>query len=258
MKPTPVLGTQGLIGPSEEATRFLGTIQKQAIGVLGRMTLLKRGGFTAKALQTTPHVQHFYMRLTIHGFHILQGLILSTKQQTRLHGTFHILPSLLRFSGLQTHLMARAYHIVHRFTVSFRLSKVLRIVIHGRQGELRGWWWWWWWWWCRLLHHVIQFFHHIFHGSSGVFHDLAHHRITVHILFLFLLPRRVYAWLSLPIDRHRAQDFHPPMPFYTLGPYLSLVSLFNPYKDVSSSHWSAFPSPNKDLLSSHWSAFPYP
>ena len=59
MKSAPVLGTQGLIGPPEEATLFLGTIQKQAIGVLGRMTLLQRGGFTAKALQTSPHVQHF-------------------------------------------------------------------------------------------------------------------------------------------------------------------------------------------------------
>ena len=35
MKPAPVLGTQGLIGPSEEATRFLGTIQKQSISVKG-------------------------------------------------------------------------------------------------------------------------------------------------------------------------------------------------------------------------------
>ena len=119
MKPTPVLGTQGLIGPPEEATRFLGTIQKQTIGVLGRMALLQRGGFPAKALQTSPHVQHFCMRLTIHGFHILQSLILTTKQQTGLHGTFHILPSLLRFSGLQTHVMARAYHIVHLFLVVF-------------------------------------------------------------------------------------------------------------------------------------------
>ena len=174
MKPTPVLGTQRLIGPPEEATLFLGTSHIQAIGVLGGMALLQRGGFTAKALQTTPHVQHFWMRLTIHRFHILQGLILPTKQQTRLDGTFHILPSLLRFSCLQTHVMARAYHGVHRlsFTV-FRLSIVLRIVIHGRQCELRRWRR------CRLLHHVIQFFHHVFHGRSGVFHHLAHHRITV-------------------------------------------------------------------------------
>ena len=114
MKPTPVLGTQRLIGPSEEATLFLGTIQKQAIRVLGGMALLQRGGFTAKTLQTSPHVQHFCMRLTIHGFHIVGGLILPTKQQTGLDGTFHILPSLLRFSGLQTHVMARTYHIVHR------------------------------------------------------------------------------------------------------------------------------------------------
>ena len=140
------------------------------------MTLLKRGGFTAKALQTTPHVQHFYMRLTIHSFHILQGLILSTKQQTRLHGTFHILPSLLRFSGLQTHIMARAYHIVHR------TGRIFGIRHHV----------------FRRGHHIIQFFHHIFHSSSSVFHcssgvfdHFAHHRITVHILFLFLLPRRV-------------------------------------------------------------------
>ena len=218
MKPTPVLGTQGLIGPSEEATLFLGTIQKQAIGVLGRMALLQRGGFPAKTLQTSPHVQHFYMRLTIHGFHILQGLILSTKQQTRLHGTFHILPSLLRFSGLQTHVMARAYHIVHR--LSFL---VLRSVIHGRQCR------------CRLLHHVIQFFHHLFHGSSGIFHHLPYHRITVHGrhrlngVLLLLVPRRVYAWLSLPFDRHRAQDFHP----YHRG-------LFIPW--TLGSHWSAYPT----------------
>ena len=116
MKPTPVLGTQRLIGPPEEATLFLGTIQKQAIGVLGRMALLQRGGFPAKALQTSPHVQHFWMRLTIDGFHILQGLILSTKQQTRLDGTFHILPSLLRFSCLQTHVMTRTYHMSKELT----------------------------------------------------------------------------------------------------------------------------------------------
>ena len=207
MKPTPVLGTQGLIGPPEEATLFLGTIQKQAIGVLGGMTLLQRGGFTAKALQTSPHVQHFWMRLTIHRFHILQSLILPTKQQTRLHGTFHIRPSLLRFSCLQTHVMARTYHIVPRLSFT--------VVIPGRQSELR---------WCRLLHHVIQFFHHVFHRSSGVFHHLAHHRITVHILFLFLLPRRMYALLSLPIDGHPAQDFHPPHAFLYLGPLMRLVS----------------------------------
>ena len=79
-----------------------------------------------------------------------------------------------------------------------------------------------------MLHHVIQFFHHVFHGSSGVFHHLAHHRITAHILFLFLLPRRVYAWLSLPIDRHRAQDFHP----YYRGLFIPLPL---------SSHWSTCP-----------------
>ena len=48
----------------------------------------------------------------------------------------------------------------------------------------------------RLLHHVIQFFHHIFHRRSGIFHHFAHHRITVHGrhrlngVLLFLLPRR--------------------------------------------------------------------
>ena len=199
MKPAPVLGTQRLIGPPEEATLFLGTIQKQATGVLGGMTLLQRGGFTAKALQTSPHVQHFWMRLTMHRFHIVWGLILTTKQQTRLHGTFHILPSLLRFSCLQTHVMARAHRSVHRTG----RNEVLGIRHHVfRRGCLGG-------------HHVIQFFHHIFHGGSGVFHHLAYHRITVLILFLFLLPRRVYALLSLPIDGHPAQrlSFHPPMPF---------------------------------------------
>ena len=54
------------------------------------------------------------MRLTIHRFHIVGSLILSTKQQTGLDETFHILPSLLRFSCLQTHVMARAHHSVHR------------------------------------------------------------------------------------------------------------------------------------------------
>ena len=201
MKPAPVLGTQGLIGPPEEATLFLGTIQKQAIRVLGEMALLQRGGFPAKALQTTPHVHHFWMRLTIHGFHIVGSLILTTKQQTGLHGTFHILPSLLRFSCLQTHVMARAYHRVHR------TGRVLGIRYDVFR---RG---------CLGRHHVIQFFHHVFHRSSGVFHHLAHHRITVHGrhrlngVLLLLLPRRVVAWLSLPIDRHRAHDFHPPMPF---------------------------------------------
>ena len=176
VKPAPVLGTQGLIGPPEEATLFLGTIQKQTIGILGGMALLQRGGFTAKALQTSPHVYHFWMRLTIHGFHILQGLILSTKQQTRLDGTFHILPSLLRFSCLQTHVMARAHHRVHR------TGRVLGIRYDVFR---RG---------CVGRHHVIQFFHHIFHRSSGVFHHLAHHRITVHGrhslngLLLLLLP----------------------------------------------------------------------
>ena len=249
MKPTPVLGTQGLIGPPEEATLFLGTSHIQAIGVLGGMALLQRGGFTAKALQTTPHVQHFWMRLRIHRFHILQGLILPTKQQTRLDGTFHILPSLLRLTGLQTHVMARAYHGVHRlsFTVRFRLSKVLRIVIHGRQCELR-------WRRCRLLHHVIQFFHHVFHGSSGIFHDLTDRRITVlgcpRWKGLLFLPPRGMGRFSLPIgtthwrhiDRHRTEGcFHPlpPTTFYTLDPFVSLVSLFHPYKDLSCSHWSA-------------------
>ena len=191
MKPTPVLGTHGLIGPPKEVTLFLGTAHIQSIGVLGGMTLLQRGGFTAKALQTTPHVQHFWMRLTIHSFHIVGGLILTTKQQTRLHGTFHILPSFLRLTCLQTHVMARTYQIVHclSFIVVFDLMIVHLIVKHGHQGELR------WWWWCRLLHHVIQFFHHIFHRGSGVFHHLANHRITVlrrHyrvILLLLLLLR---------------------------------------------------------------------
>ena len=211
MKPTPVLGTQGLIGPPEEATLFLGTIQKQSLGVLGRMALLQRGGFPAKALQTSPHVQHFWMRLTIDGFHILQGLILSTKQQTRLHGTFHILPSLLRFSCLQTHVMARTYH------------RVQGTGWENRFGVLRG-----------CVDHVIQFFHHLFHGSSGIFHHLAHHRITVdgrHRLkgvLLLLLPRRRVAWLSLPFDGHRAQDFHP----YYRGLFIPLPL---------SSHWSACP-----------------
>ena len=125
------------------------------------------------------------MRLTIHGFHILQSLILATKQQTGLNGTFHILPSLLRFSCLQTHIMARAYHIVHR----------TGRIIHRRQ--CRG----------RLLHHVIQFFHHIFHRRSGIFHHFAHHRITGQILDFFLFTQDLLA---------------------------SLVP-----KDVSCSHWSA-------------------
>ena len=216
MKPTPVLGTQGLIGPSEEATLFLGTIQKQAIGVLGRMALLQRGGFPAKALQTSPHVQHFCMRLTIDGFHILQGLILTTKQQTGLDGTFHILPSLLRFSCLQTHVMTRTYHIVQGTDWENRFG-----VLKPR--ALRG-----------CVDHVIQFFHHLFHGSSGIFHHLPYHRITVHgrhMLkgLLLLLPRRRVAWLSLPFDRHRAEDFHP----YHRGLFIPIPL---------SSHWSAYPT----------------
>ena len=114
MKPAPVLGTHRFIGPPKEVALFLGTGQKQAIGVLGGMALLKRGWFTAKALQAAPHVTHFWMRLTIHGFHIVEGLVLPTKQQTRLHGTFDIVPSLLRLTGLQTYVMARAHHGVHR------------------------------------------------------------------------------------------------------------------------------------------------
>ena len=151
------------------------------------------------------------MRLTIHGFHILQSLILSTKQQTGLDGTFHILPPLLRFSCLQTHIMARAYHIVHR----------TGRIIHGRQ--------------CRLLHHVIQFFHHIFHRRSGIFHHLAHHRITVrgrHRLngvLLLLLPLWGMGCLSLPIHRHRAHDFFT-RPCLFIPPPLR-------------SHWSAFHDP---------------
>ena len=137
------------------------------------------------------------MRLTIHGFHILQSLILATKQQTGLDGTFHILPPLLRFLCLQTHIMARACHIVHLFIVAFDLMMVHLIVKHGHQGELR---------WCRLLHHVIQFFHHIFHRRSGIFHHLAYPRITVHGrhrlngVLLFLLPLWGMGCLSLPID----------------------------------------------------------
>ena len=42
------------------------------------------------------------------------GFLFTTKQQTRLSGTFDIVPSLLRLALLQTHLMARAHHVVHR------------------------------------------------------------------------------------------------------------------------------------------------
>ena len=227
MKPTPVLGTQRLIGPPEEVALFLGTAHIQAIGVLGGMTLLKRGGFTAKALQTSPHVQHFGMRLTIHRFHIVQGLILPTKQQTRLDGTFHILPSLLRFSCRQTHVMARTHHIVHRTG----RNEVLGFVIHVRHNVFRRG--------CLsdCVHHVIQFFHHVFHCGSGVFHHLAYHRITVlrcpRWNGLLLLPHRGMGRFSLPIgttrwrhiDRHRAEGcFHPlpPTTFYTLEPFVSL------------------------------------
>ena len=179
------------------------------------------------------------MRLTIHRFHILKGLILPTKQQTRLDGTFHILPSLLRLTGLQTHVMARAYHIVHRRGEGVDLSfTVLRLVIHGRQGEWR-------WCWGGLLHHVIQFFHHVSHRGSGVFHHLAYDRITVlgrhHILFLLLLlPRRVYALgrFSLPIgithwrhiDGHPAQGCFSPPTTYCFIPW------------TLGSHWSAYPT----------------
>ena len=139
MKPGPVLGTQRLIGPPKEVALFLGTGPKQPIGVGGGMALLKRGWFTAKALQTTPHVTHFWMRLTIHGFLIVRGLVLPTKQKTRLNGTFDIVPSLLRLTGLQTHVVARAHHGVHRtrWRGVFGFSQGFCIVIHVRQCELR-------------------------------------------------------------------------------------------------------------------------
>ena len=121
------------------------------------MTLLKRGRFTAKALQTTPHVQHFWMRLTRHRLHILRGLVLTTKQQTRLDGTFDIKPSLLRLTGLQTHVMARAHHGVH----GAGWCGVFGLVIHVRHNVFRRRW--------RWVHHVIQFFHHFVHRGSGVF-----------------------------------------------------------------------------------------
>ena len=79
MKPCPVLGTQRLIGPPKEVTRFLGTGHKQPIGVLWGMALLKRSGFTAKALQTAPHVPHFWMRLTIQGLSYSRRLGLDHK-----------------------------------------------------------------------------------------------------------------------------------------------------------------------------------
>ena len=166
----------------------------------------------------------------------LPPLVLATKQQTRLDGPFHILPSLLRFSCLQTHVMARTHHPVHRTG----WKEVLGLVIHGRQCELRRRRCW--------VDHVIQFFHHFFHSSSRVFHHLAYHRITVlgrhHRVILFLLlllPRRVYAFgrFSLPIRITRGRDLailggHPAKVFFTLY----YLRLFIPWNLLS--HWSPF------------------
>ena len=255
MKPGPVLGTQGLIGPPKEIALFLGTSHKQAIGVGDRMALLKSGRFTSKALQTTPHVQHFWMRLTIHGFHIVQSLVLPTKQQTRLNGTFDIGPSLLRLACLQTHVVARAHHGVHRTgwwgVLGFGAGFLL--VIHVGHGKLRrrclG----------RLVHRVIQFFHHFSHSGSGFFHDLSYYRITVLrrrvkggpmlnrlLLLLLILPGRGSALgrFSLPsrmrITRWRDRviahiDGHPGK-----GELMSLPRawLFIPLNLLS--HWSPF------------------
>ena len=252
MKPGPVLGTQRLIGPPKEVALFLGTGHKQPIGVDWGMALLKCGWFTTKALQTTLHVQHFGMRLSIHGFHIVKGLVLPTKQQTRLYGTFDIVPSVLRLTGLQTHVMARAHHVVHGTGWSGVLgfSQGFHIVIHVRHGELRRRW--------RLVHHVIQFFHHFFHSGSGFFHDLSYHRITVlrrHqgfiLLLLLLLPDRVrtFGRFSLPtrigitswrdraivrIRGHPGKVVSPPphTAFYTLEPFMGFSRDWSPFHDL--------------------------
>ena len=166
------------------------------------------------------------MRLTRHGLHIVRGLVLPTKQQTRLDGTFDIGPSLLRLARLQTHVVARAHQGVHRTGC----CGVFHLVIHVCHNVFRR---------RRWVHYVIQFFHHFFHRSSGVFHHLADHRITVlrrrvhgghmlnGLLLLLLLPGRVRALgrFSLPtrigitrwrnrviahIDGHPAKGcFHP-------------------------------------------------
>ena len=134
--------------------------------------------------------------------------------------------------------MARAHHGVHRTGC----KEVLGFVIHGRQGEFRR---------GCLVHHVLQFFHHFFHSGSGVFHDLAYHRITVlgrHrlncLLLLLLLPGRVSALgrFSLPtrieitrwrdmaithLEGHPTKLVSPPpcMAFYTLDPLLVIGHL---------------------------------
>ena len=114
MKPFPILLAQRLVGPPKEVALFLGTGHKQPIGVLWGVALLKRSRFTAKAQQTAPHVAHLWMRLTIHLLDIVEGFLFTTKQQTRLNETFDIVPSLLRLALLQTNLMARTNHVVHR------------------------------------------------------------------------------------------------------------------------------------------------
>ena len=199
MKPFPVLLAQRLVGPPKEVTLFLGTGHKQLIGVLWGVALLKRSRFTAKAQQTAPHVAYLWMRLTIHLLHIVMGFVFATKQQTRLNGTFDIVPSLLGLARLQTNLMARANHVVRRtgwrmgsrvlkggtlkdgshshhsfqpfivilgwgrWRLAFGFSKFFRTVIHPRQCELRR---------TRLgvlVYHAIQFVHQLLHGCLGFF-----------------------------------------------------------------------------------------
>jgi len=196
MKPFPIISAQRLVGPPKEVTLFLGTGHKQPIGVLWGMALLKRGRFKAKAQQTAPHVAHLWMRLTIHLLHIVEGFLFTTKQQTRLNGTFDILPSLLRLALLQTNLVARANHVVHR-TGWGTGSRVLKgralkdgshshhsfqpfiVILRWRRRRIRlG----------GLVYHAIQFVHQLFHGGLGI--------------FLTELPERHLLAQPLPVGDH--------------------------------------------------------
>ena len=52
-----------------------------------------------------------------------RGLLFSTKQQTRVHGTFDIFPPLLGLALLQTTHTARANHVVHGTGTGSRVLK---------------------------------------------------------------------------------------------------------------------------------------
>jgi len=106
VKPFPVLLARRFVGPPEELALFLEAGQKKPAGVVLGVAQLKHGGLTAKAQQALSHVANVWMRLTIHLPHIVEGYLFSTKQQTRIHGTYDIFLTLLGLALLQTNLLA--------------------------------------------------------------------------------------------------------------------------------------------------------